>query len=167
MAVLNPRSVATEQPGKALNIALREILGFAQFAKFLSNDHSVRLHHACLAQQGTAAYDSANMCDALHYLGTIGVLFLLLGASVAIWKWAERYMTNMVRVPSLLVKFVGPIPDSLFQFIEAGVQLAEQRLPFFYAQKRRELRTRAVCRWCRHIVLRGSFQTREAVTHRC
>jgi hypothetical protein len=32
------------------------------------------------------------------------------------------------------------MPDSFFQFIEAGVQLAEQSLPFFYAQKWQELR---------------------------
>jgi hypothetical protein len=43
------------------------------------------------------------MSDAIFYLGGIAALFLLLGASVAIWKWAERYMTNMARVAAVLM----------------------------------------------------------------
>jgi hypothetical protein len=43
------------------------------------------------------------MSDAIFYLGGIAVLFLLLGASVAIWKWAERYMTIMARVAAVLM----------------------------------------------------------------
>jgi len=77
--------------------------GFAQSAQLLSGDHFGRLHHACLAQQGTAAYDSGNTKDVFYYLGSIGALVLLLAASVAIWKWAERYRTNMARVADVLM----------------------------------------------------------------
>jgi len=49
------------------------------------------------------AYDSAKMSDAIFYLGGITVLFLLLGASAAIWKWAELYMTNMAQVAAVLM----------------------------------------------------------------
>jgi O-antigen ligase len=41
--------------------------------------------------------------DTLSYLGIIGVLLLLLAASIAIWKWTERYRTNMARVAAVLM----------------------------------------------------------------
>ena len=44
-----------------------------------------------------------------------------------------------VTFPALLVKLVCTNPDSFFQLVEAGMQLAEERLPPFKAQERREL----------------------------
>jgi hypothetical protein len=44
-----------------------------------------------------------------------------------------------VTFPAQLVKLVRTNPDSFFQFIEASIQLAEERLPFLKAQEWREL----------------------------
>jgi hypothetical protein len=44
-----------------------------------------------------------------------------------------------VLLPTLLVKFVGPSPNSFFQIIETSIQFAEQHLPILKAQERREL----------------------------
>src|ERR1039458_856362 len=44
-----------------------------------------------------------------------------------------------VTLPALLVKFVGSESNSLFDFVEASIQPAEECLPFLKTQKRREL----------------------------
>jgi len=41
--------------------------------------------------------------DTFHNLGTIGVLLLLLAASLAIWKWGARYRTNKARIAAVLM----------------------------------------------------------------
>jgi hypothetical protein len=41
--------------------------------------------------------------DAFDTIGYVGIALLLLAASVAIWKWAERYKTDLARFAAVLM----------------------------------------------------------------
>ena len=44
-----------------------------------------------------------NFYNSFDLIGLIGVVLLLLVASIAIWRWAERYKTDLARVSAALM----------------------------------------------------------------
>jgi hypothetical protein len=44
-----------------------------------------------------------NFYKAFDLIGLVGIVLLLLVASIAIWRWAERYKTDLARVSAALM----------------------------------------------------------------
>jgi hypothetical protein len=82
----------------------------------------------------------AKIYDTFNTVGYVGIVLLLLAASIAIWKWAERYKTDLARFSAVLMiagLFVGvAIPIGLILFLLGLILMLVARSDFNLGQRR-------------------------------